>query len=76
MEILIGLAIATVLVIGWAKGNLFACVFLSLGLLLGALFSAVIMFSGQDWGAILFVICLALLAGVWGPRYYYVRRYC
>lgn len=36
MEILIGLAIATVAVIGWFYGNLFVCVFLTLGTLLVA----------------------------------------
>ena len=33
MHILIGLGVATVLVIGWAAGNLFVCVFLTLGAL-------------------------------------------
>ena len=31
MKILFGLAVATVLVIGWTYGNVFACVFLTLG---------------------------------------------
>jgi hypothetical protein len=34
MDILIGLAIATLLVIGWIYGNLFACAFLTLPLML------------------------------------------
>ena len=38
MHILIGLAVATVLIILWAQGSLFACVFLSIPTGLGALF--------------------------------------
>jgi hypothetical protein len=41
MHILIGLAIATFLVIGWICGNVFACVFLTLGaVFLAIVFSA------------------------------------
>ena len=38
MHILIGLAVATVILILWARGSLFACVFLSIPTGLGALF--------------------------------------
>jgi hypothetical protein len=37
MEILIGLVIGTIAVIGWAYGNLFVCIFLSLATLFAAL---------------------------------------
>jgi len=36
MTILVGLVIATVLVLGWARGNIFVVIFLTLGCLLGA----------------------------------------
>ena len=46
MEILIGLAVATVLVIGWVYGNVFACVFLTLGALLLAGFGTLLVGGG------------------------------
>ena len=63
MHILIGLAVATVLIILWAQGNLFACVFLSIPTGLGALF-----FISDT--PVIGLICVLLLAGIWAPRYY------
>lgn len=70
MHILIGLAVATVLIILWAQGNLFACVFLSiptaLGLLLFAVQDAARSPDHVTWA----FVCAALLAGIWAPRYW------
>ena len=66
LHIIIGLVIATVLVMGWAGGNLFACVFLSLPVGLAAIICA--LQAKQDmWGA--FVACLVILAVIWLPRH-------
>ena len=67
MHILIGLAVATVIIILWAQGSLFACVFLSIPTGLGALF----FFSDTP---VIGLICALLLAGIWVPRYYLGRR--
>lgn len=63
LELLVGLIIATVLVIGWVYGSLFACVFLTLcGVVLGALGAAVT----QDGSGFLAGGIIILLA--WLPR--------
>ena len=67
MHILIGLAIAAVLIIMWSHGNLFACVFLSIPTGLGLLF-----FISDT--PVIGLICVLLLAGIWAPRYYLGRR--
>ena len=62
MHILIGLVVATVLVIGWACGNLFACVFLSLGALGLALAFSSVPAAGNIW-----LICFAIIFVIWVP---------
>ena len=69
MHILFGLAVATVLVIGWFAGNLFVCVFLSLPL--GAI-AAVFLLQTPSNGLWALVFA-ALVAGVWMPRYLRIR---
>ena len=71
LEILIGLVIATVCVLGWFAGNLFVCVFLTLALLPLAGFGLILAtlsmtYSGE--GALLVLGCLALLGVIWAPR--------
>ena len=67
MHILIGLSVATVILILWARGNLFACVFLSISIVLVA-----VMVVTEMPG--IGLICVLLLAGIWAPRYYLGRR--
>ena len=66
-HILIGMAVATVLIILWAQGSLFACVFLSIPTGLGLLF----FFSDTP---VIGLICVLLLAGIWVPRFYWLHR--
>lgn len=72
MEILTGfavLAIATLLVIGWIYGSLFACVFLTLPALL--MFGLAVMLDGP--AAPYFQIgCAVLVAAIWVP--FVIRR--
>lgn len=69
MHILIGLVIATVLVIGWARGVLFSLVFMSLPVVLAAMICAAQ--AKQDmWGW--FWLCVGVLAVIWTP--YYLRH--
>ena len=70
IHILIGLAVATVLIILWASGNLFACVFLSIPAGLGLLIFTVQDARGSPNHWIWALACAALLAGIWVPRYY------
>ena len=72
MHILIGLVVATVLVIGWACGNLFACVFLSLPVGALGLYSMLFINTGAGLAGVL--ACAAVLCGIWGPRYYQRHR--
>jgi hypothetical protein len=67
VHVLLGLAVATVLVIGWGFGNLFACVFLSLPGGLLALYS--LLFINTGAGFLGFLACAAVLLGVWGQFY-------
>jgi hypothetical protein len=68
MHILIGLVVATVLVIGWAAGNLFACVFLSLPT--GALGLYSLLFINTGAGFLGVLACAAVLCGIWAPYGY------
>jgi hypothetical protein len=72
MHILIGMAVATLLVIGVAVGNLFACVFLSL---LPAAYLALALTVGttnsEGWA----IACVVLLVVIWGPRWLRLRAY-
>lgn len=66
MAVLIGLAVATVLAIGWGYGNLVAAVFLTLGVIvLVAIFSA-------PANVMVSSIGVGLLVVVWTP--FTVRR--
>ena len=65
--LLLGLAVASVIIILWAQGSLFACVFLSIPTGLGLLF-----FISDT--PVIGLICVLLLAGIWAPRYYLGRR--
>jgi hypothetical protein len=68
LELLIGLVIATVAVIGWFYGNLFVCVFLTLGFVLLAAFSAMLAPAG---GAVIVLLVAVIMIGViWAPRFY------
>jgi hypothetical protein len=66
MHILIGLVVATVLAIGWACGNLFACVFLSLPVGLLAIIYGATSVDGSRTGPV--VLCLSILVAIWLPR--------
>ena len=65
---LIGLTIATVIIMLWSRGTLFACVFLSiptgLGLLLFTVQDAARSPGHMTWA----LVCAVLLAGIWAPR--------
>ena len=79
MEILFFLAVATVLIIWWFNGNLFACVFLSIipGGAAGVGFLVAIFASnGEDrvsaaWCALAGAIALGI---IWLPRYVRLQR--
>ena len=74
MHILIGFAIATLLIIGWARGNLFCCVFLNLGTAAGVLFGLLFM-ETPPIGVTIIVVCLVLTGIVWAPRIYLINRH-
>jgi len=71
MHILLFLAVATVVVMLWARGALFACVFMTLPL--AALGIASLVTIGQPGGAgagaVGIIASVGLLAAVWAPRY-------
>jgi len=64
MHVLFGLAVATVLIIGWGYGNLFACVFLSIPVTLGLLVFIAQTPASPGWA----LACGMLLAAIWAPR--------
>jgi hypothetical protein len=64
MEILIGLAIATVAVIGWLYGNLFVCVFLTLPVAALCVLSTTS--NGPDASSWT-VGCIVTLIIIWAP---------
>jgi hypothetical protein len=61
MHVLIGLAAATLLAIGWFKGNVFVAAFLTLG-------QVTFLFL-----AFLFPVCLLTLPITWAP--YFIRKH-
>lgn len=65
MSILIGLGVATLLVIGWFVGSIFACVFLTLPVA-----TATIVFAAQDTGPRIgwVLVCLGIMVVIWAPR--------
>jgi hypothetical protein len=71
MHILIGLVMATALIIMWANGSLFACVLLSIPPGLGLL---VIVMRDDPALPIYHAICFGSLAIIWAPRYFRFRR--
>ena len=66
---LIGLTVATVLIILWARASLFACVFLSIPTGLGLLVFAVQDERSPNHG-LWTLVCALLLAGIWAPRFF------
>jgi hypothetical protein len=70
MHILIGLVIATALIIMWFHGGLFACVFLSIVPGAFLLLCIVETFAGNmgNLEVIWALGCAGLLAGIWAPR--------
>ena len=70
MHILIGLAVATVIIILWAQGSLFACVFLSIPTGLGALILAVQDELTAPNHVAHALFCALLLLVIWAPRFY------
>ena len=68
---LIGLVVATVIIIMWARGGLFACVFLSIPIGGGLLVFVLQVPSGGSPNAPIWaLVCALLLAGIWAPRYF------
>lgn len=79
IHILIFMAVATALIILWAGGNLFACVFLSLppavGGVLGVFMaSAANTASDRTFGAWMLVASAVALGIIWFPRQYLLHR--
>jgi hypothetical protein len=72
MAILVGMAVASLLIIGIAVGNLFACVFLSL-LPAAYLLLAITVGTTNSEGWAL--ACVVLLCVIWGPRWCYLQPY-
>jgi hypothetical protein len=70
MELLIGLLIATVIVLGWWLGSLFVCVFLTLA---DVLLATVLAASGVE-GMPVF-LCLVVGIIIWVPRWIGQARY-
>jgi hypothetical protein len=76
MELLIGFAVATVLVLGWFAGNLFCCVMLTLaiGWLPLIVAAGVLMGSKVDQPTLQLAVGAAvLLPIIWAPRWYRKR---
>jgi hypothetical protein len=79
MHILFFLAVATVLIILWFQGNLFACVFLTLpaagGGVLGLFMAGFAnTLSDRNFGTGMFVASVVALGIIWLPRQYLLRR--
>ena len=66
LHAIIGLVIATVLLIGWGAGNLFACVFLSIPVGLGMLVFILQTPSNLPWA----LACMVVLVVIWAPRWH------
>jgi hypothetical protein len=68
IEILVGLLIATVAVLGWIAGNLFVCVFLTLPV------AALGFIAATNAGNGIWLMgCIAAILIIWAPRQ--LRRY-
>lgn len=72
--LVIGLGVATILLITWARGSLFACVFLSLLPAAYVLLACLQQISGGNnfypgW----VLACLGLIGIIWLPRYRLLR---
>ena len=75
LHLLIGLTVATLLIIGCFYGNLFACVFLSIVPGGAVLILCLQQLPGGSpsnpaWA----LVCAGLLACIWAPRYYRLRQ--
>ena len=72
--ILIGMAVATLLIIGWAYGSLAACVFLTL-----APAAALLIFALQHVGnghpspPVWILVCVFIIWAIWLPRHLRLR---
>ena len=77
MELLIGFAVATVLVLGWFAGNLFCCTMLTLGSLLMVGLGILMATSGEPGniavGPWFIYIGSAITVIAWTPRWYRKR---
>jgi hypothetical protein len=71
MHILIGMAIASILIIGWAMGNLFCAVFLSLAPAAGAIILLAQKTGPSPWA----LACFALIAVIWAPIWLRAARH-
>jgi RsiW-degrading membrane proteinase PrsW (M82 family) len=71
---LIGLTIATVIIMLWARGTLFACVFLSIPTTLVMLIFAFQDRTGSPNGPVWALVCAMLLAVIWAPRCFRLAR--
>jgi hypothetical protein len=74
MHIIIGMAVATLLIIGWGYGSLVACVFLTLAPAAALLIFALQHLSrGHPSDPVWILVCIGLIAIIWLPRHLRLR---
>jgi len=64
MTILVGLAVATLLIMGWITGNRFVCVFLSLPVV-----GVAILALATHAPATPVAVCVGILLAIWAPLF-------